>query len=69
MVWGTHRKYKERNYIDLALPREVSNVIVDLHTVITIDPKLTPQKEITFVNVKVVYFEICRVIVFLRKST
>ena len=54
MVWGTHRKYKERNYTDLALPCEVSNVIVDIQTVKTIDPKMTPQKEITFVNVKVV---------------
>ena len=62
---GQHRIYKEHNYTDLALPLEVSNVtcIVDIQTVITNDLKLTPQKAITFVNVKEVYFEICRVIV------
>ena len=51
---GQHRIYKEHNYTDLALPCEVSNVIMDLQTFITIDPKMTPQKEITFMNVKVV---------------
>ena len=60
---GQHRIYKEHNYTDLALPFEVNNVIVDIQTVITNDLKLTPQKAITFVNVKEVYFEICRVIV------
>ena len=62
-----HRIYKEHNYTDLALPLEVNNVIVDMQTVITNDHKLTPQKAMTFVNVKVVYFEICRVIVEINK--
>ena len=57
---GQHRISKEHNYTDLALPLEVNNVIVDIQTVITNDHKLTPQKAITSVNVKVVYFEICR---------
>ena len=57
---GQHRIYKEHSYTDLALPLEVNNVIVDIQTVITNDHKLTPQKAITSVNVKVVYFEICR---------
>ena len=64
---GQHRISKEHNYTDLALPLEVNNVILDMQTVITNDHKLTPQKAMTFVNVKVVYFEICRVIVEINK--
>ena len=54
---GQHRKQKEHNYTDLvcmALPRKVCNVIEDKQRVKPIDIRLTPQREITFVNVKVV---------------
>ena len=39
----------------VALPREVCNVIGDKQWSTAIDPRLTPQREITLVNVKVVY--------------
>ena len=46
-------------YTDLvcmAQPPEVCNVIVDKQRVMPIDPRLTPQREITFVKVKVNYW-------------
>ena len=41
----------------MALPREACNVIEDKQRVTPIDLRLTPQREITCVNVKVVYRE------------
>ena len=55
---GQHKKHKEHNYTDLvcmALSHEVCNVIEDKQRVTPIDPRLTSQREITFVNVTVVY--------------
>ena len=52
---GQHRKHKELNYTDLvymALPSEFWNVIEDKQQVMPIDPRFTPQREITLVNVK-----------------
>ena len=54
---GQHRKDKEYNNTDLvslALPPEFCNVIKNKQQVKLIDPT-KPEREITFVNVEVVY--------------
>ena len=55
---GQNRKHKERHHTNLvcmALPREVCNVIEDKQRVTLNYTRLTLQREVTFVNVKVDY--------------
>ena len=54
MVWGNTAE-DIKNTIIQALPQNVPDVIEDERRVTPIYLKLTPQRDITFVNVKFVY--------------
>ena len=69
---GQHRNNNEKNadLVCMPLRRKVCDVIEDKRWVTPIDPRLTPQREITFISVKVVIniLEKCRFIslIFLK---